>query len=74
MILDIIKSQRKTLGRLGKKIRGLAAEVTHAMPDLIQDLTVAALEVDRAEERLLSAETRIEDAKKFFGGPGRPAA
>ena len=75
MLLDTIKGQRKTVGRTAKKILGLAKEITHAMPDLIQDLTVAALELNRAEERLLAAETRIEDAKKFFGDkPGRPAA
>lgn len=74
MVLDVIKGQRKTVGRTAKKILGLAAELNQAIPELVQDLTVAALYLDKAEERLLSAETRIEDAKKFFGGPGRPAA
>ena len=74
MILDIIKGQRKSLGRVRSKLQALAKEISHAMPDLIQDLTVAALNVDRAEERLLAAETRVEDAKQRFSDPGRPAA
>ena len=74
MVLDVIKSQRKTVGRTAKKILGLAAELNQAIPELVQDLTIAALYLDKAEERLLTAETRIEDAKKRFSDPGRPAA
>ena len=75
MILDVIKSQAKSLGRVGKKILGLAAEINQAIPGLAQDLTVASLYVDKAEERLLTAETRLEDARKHFADkPGRPAA
>lgn len=74
MLLDTIKSNRKTVGRTAKKILGLAAELNQAIPELAQDLTVAALELHRAEERLLTAETRIEDARKHFADPGRPAA
>ncbi len=75
MILNIIKSQRKSLGRVGKKILALAAGINQAIPGLAQDLTVAALYVDRAEERLIVAETKIEDAERRFADPpGRPAA
>jgi hypothetical protein len=71
MILDTIKGQRKTVGRTCKKILGLAAEINQAMPELKQDLTVAGLFLNKAEERLLSAETKIEDAKKHFAKLGR---
>ena len=75
MLLDTIKSNRKTVGRTAKKILWLAAEVNQAIPELTQDLTVAALYLDKAEERLLTAEIRIEDARKHFADkPGRPAA
>ena len=75
MLLDVIKSHRKTCGRVGKKILGLAAEINNTIPELAQDLTIAGLAITRAEERLLTAETRIEDAKKHFADkPGRPAA
>ena len=75
MLLDTIKGHRKAVARTAKKLAALADEITHAMPDLIQDLAVAALELNRAEERLLTAETRIEDARQRFADkPGRPAA
>lgn len=75
MVLNVIKSQRKTIGRTGKKILGLAAELNQAIPELVQDLTTAALYLDRAEERLLTAETKLEDARQHFADkPGRPAA
>ena len=75
MVLDVIKSQRKTVGRTAKKVLGLAAELNQAIPEAVQDLIGAALYLDKAEERLLTAETRIEDARKHFADkPGRPAA
>ena len=75
MPLDIIKSQRKAAGRSAQKILALCTHLNQAIPELVQDLTVAALELNRAEERLLRAETRIEDARKHFSDkPGRPAA
>ena len=43
------------------------------MPELAQDLTLAGLFLDQAEEKLLTAETRIEDARAKFSH-GRPAA
>ena len=61
MLLDTIKGQRNTVGRTAKKIVGLAAEISRAMPELAQDLTLAGLFLDQAEEKLLTAETRIED-------------
>ena len=75
MLLDVIKSQRKAVSRAAKKIDGLALEINDAIPDLASDLANAAMHLDAAEEKLLTAETRIEDAKKHFADKlERPAA
>ena len=47
MLLDTIKSNRKTVGRTAKKVLGLAAEINRAMPELVQDLTLAGLYLDQ---------------------------
>lgn len=66
VVLNVIKGHRKTVGRVAKKIIGLAAEINEAIPDLASDVTLAGLYLSNAEERLLWAETRLEDARKRF--------
>ena len=65
-VLNQIRYQRKAVGRARRKIVELAKSLNSSMPDLVQDLTAADLYLDGAEDRLLKAETRIEDAKRRF--------
>jgi hypothetical protein len=75
MLLDTIKSHRKTIGRACKKLLGLAAELNQAIPGLAADLTNTGLFLDKAEQCLLAAETKLEDARQLFAdNPRRPAA
>lgn len=71
-IQDTIRSQRKSLGRIAKKILDVAAEINQAIPGLVDDVTVAGLYAEKAQQRLLEAETKLEDARKrFVDKPGR---
>ena len=68
MMLDTVRRQRKALNRVRRQIHAMMALVEQDTIWLVQDLTAVILQIDKAEERLLTAETRIEDAR------GRPAA
>ena len=70
---SILKNQRKQIARAGQRLMVLATTINDAIPELGRDIMTAALYLDNAEQRLLSAETRIEAARRLFADANQEA-